>query len=173
MEHPETKPAPGCGPGGEAPPPDPPLGRLIRNARLDAGLTQYELARKTSINCCYMSQIECGTGHPSAGLLRKIAEATGSPWLLDEIQEAPPPDPSTVGGRVRKARLDAGLTQGALAKKAGVGREYLNSIERGKHVPSPDFLHKIAEATGAPWLPGGTREMPVREKTGEGGGAGP
>ena len=37
---------------------------------------------------------------------------------------------------LRKARIAAGLTQEALAAKAGVSREYVNYIERGKRMPT-------------------------------------
>ncbi len=46
-------------------------------------------------------------------------------------------DAATLGGRLAERRRDAGLTQGELAKLAGIRIETLNRIERGR--TSPDF----------------------------------
>lgn len=38
--------------------------------------------------------------------------------------------------RVRKHRLERGLTQAQLARAVGVSRQSINSIERGRYIPS-------------------------------------
>lgn len=55
------------------------IGMKIRNARKDAGLTQAELAKKTSLSRSYIGDIEKDRYNPSVATLRAIADATGVP----------------------------------------------------------------------------------------------
>ena len=55
------------------------IGMKIRNARKDAGLTQAELAKKTSLSQSYIGDIEKDRYNPSVATLRAIADATGVP----------------------------------------------------------------------------------------------
>jgi tetratricopeptide (TPR) repeat protein len=52
------------------------LGRRIRNARLDAGLTQLELAERT-VSVGYLSRIESGHRRPGVRAVSKLATALG------------------------------------------------------------------------------------------------
>ena len=45
---------------------------------------------------------------------------------------------------VRKLRKEAGLTQEYFAEAMGVSRQTINSIERGKYIPSLPLALKIA-----------------------------
>jgi len=45
---------------------------------------------------------------------------------------------------VRKYRKEAGLTQEYFAETMGVSRQTINSIERGKYIPSLPLALKIA-----------------------------
>lgn len=47
---------------------------------------------------------------------------------------------------LRKARIAAGLTQEELAAKAGISREYVNYLERGKRVPTIPVFVKLCSA---------------------------
>jgi transcriptional regulator with XRE-family HTH domain len=47
---------------------------------------------------------------------------------------------------LRKARIAAGLTQEALAARAGVSREYVNYLERGKRMPTIAVFVKLSKA---------------------------
>jgi transcriptional regulator with XRE-family HTH domain len=47
---------------------------------------------------------------------------------------------------LRKARIAAGLTQEELAAKAGVSREYIGYIERGKNMPTVTMFIKLCRA---------------------------
>jgi putative transcriptional regulator len=49
---------------------------------------------------------------------------------------------------LRKARIAAGLTQEELAAKAGVSREYVNYVERGKSDPTVKMFVKLCKAMG-------------------------
>ena len=47
---------------------------------------------------------------------------------------------------IKQWRLVRGYTQQQLAEKADTSREYLNAIERGKHVAGEQTLEKICKA---------------------------
>ena len=53
---------------------------------------------------------------------------------------------STIGARIREARLNKKLTQHQLAEKADVGFYYIGEIERGVKIPSLPVFIKIVEA---------------------------
>lgn len=54
------------------------------------------------------------------------------------------------GKKIKKLRLDNGLTQENLAYKAGISVDFLSLIERGKNSPSFENLEKISKALGVP-----------------------
>jgi transcriptional regulator with XRE-family HTH domain len=47
---------------------------------------------------------------------------------------------------LRNARMDAGMTQEKLAAKAGISREYVNYLERGKRSPTVAVFVRICHA---------------------------
>lgn len=53
----------------------------------------------------------------------------------------------TIGRRIRRARLAAGLSHDRLAERVGTSRHHLIRLEKGRHLPRPEMLAKIAEAT--------------------------
>lgn len=55
------------------------IGEKIRNARKDAGMTQTELAQKTSLSRSYIGDIEKDRYNPSIATLQAIAKATDVP----------------------------------------------------------------------------------------------
>ena len=54
----------------------------------------------------------------------------------------------TVGRLIKSYREKANLTQKELGEKLGVTESYISQYERGKRVPKPDTLTRIAEALG-------------------------
>ena len=48
--------------------------------------------------------------------------------------------------RLRELRKSQGLSQEALAHRAGLDRTYVGGIERGERNPSLDNIHRLAEA---------------------------
>lgn len=50
--------------------------------------------------------------------------------------------------RVRRRRVDAGLTQAQLAARAGVSRQLIGAIEAGRHLPRVDAGVALARALG-------------------------
>jgi transcriptional regulator with XRE-family HTH domain len=62
------------------------LSRRLRDARVDAGLTQAELAKRLGITRSAVSQYESGRNKPSIAHFNEIARITGKPlsWLVIE-----------------------------------------------------------------------------------------
>jgi len=54
------------------------------------------------------------------------------------------------GRRVRAAREDRGLSQEALAERAGVHRTYVSSLERGQRNVGLDNVYALARALDVP-----------------------
>jgi transcriptional regulator with XRE-family HTH domain len=63
----------------------------------------------------------------------------------------PSPNRKALGAALRRFRDDCGLTQEALAAKAGIHRTYLSDVERGLRNPTFDVLEKLLAASGATW----------------------
>ena len=57
-------------------------------------------------------------------------------------------DRARFGERVRKLRLERGLTQEALAARAGLHSTYVGGIERGERNVGLDNIIKLARALG-------------------------
>ncbi len=57
-------------------------------------------------------------------------------------------DRARFGERVRKLRLERGLTQEALAARAGLHSTYVGGIERGERNVGFDNIVKLARALG-------------------------
>jgi transcriptional regulator with XRE-family HTH domain len=60
------------------------------------------------------------------------------------------PDPlaKTVGARIRRLRLEQGLSFDAFVEEVGAGRGYISELERGLVVPTIGVLDKVARALG-------------------------
>jgi len=56
--------------------------------------------------------------------------------------------PEELSWRLRRARQQAGLSQQALATRAGVSRNFVAQIERGESVPTVGVLARLAQALG-------------------------
>lgn len=53
-----------------------------------------------------------------------------------------------VGQNVRKARLQAGLTQEQFAERSGFAQQYLSSLENGRRNPTVVTVYELAKALG-------------------------
>ncbi len=59
--------------------------RAILDARIQAGLTQTELSKKTGISQADISRLENGTRNPSLALLKRLAEAMNMTLRIEFI----------------------------------------------------------------------------------------
>ena len=62
------------------------------------------------------------------------------------MHEQPAATDRTVGDLIRRYREIAGLSQEALAERAGVSPRGLLYLERGRRRPYPDTLRRLADA---------------------------
>lgn len=56
--------------------------------------------------------------------------------------------PTRIGPVVERLRLEAGLTQAQLARRAGTTQAAISKIETGRTVPGLDVLDRLATALG-------------------------
>lgn len=54
----------------------------------------------------------------------------------------------SIGKRMKDARISKGMTQQDVADRAGIGVVQYNGYERGRHLPSPRSVDKVAKALG-------------------------
>ena len=59
--------------------------RAILAARINAGMTQVELSKKSGISQADISRLEKGTRNPSLNLLKRLAEAMDSTLSIEFI----------------------------------------------------------------------------------------
>ena len=59
--------------------------RAILDARINAGMTQVELSKKSGISQADISRLEKGTRNPSLNLLKRLAEAMDSTLSIEFI----------------------------------------------------------------------------------------
>jgi transcriptional regulator with XRE-family HTH domain len=59
-------------------------------------------------------------------------------------------DTQDLGGQVREHRLERGLSQEALAQRAGLSRNFVAQIERGESIPTVASLRRLAAALALP-----------------------
>lgn len=56
---------------------------------------------------------------------------------------------SELGGTLRSLRESKDLSQGELARRAGMGKSQISKYEKGKELPKLDSLERLLEALGA------------------------
>ncbi|MEU0522783.1 helix-turn-helix domain-containing protein [Streptomyces niveus] len=71
-----------------------------------------------------------------------------------------------VGNRIRAARIQAGLTQEAVALRAGMNYGHYNRIEQGHASPLLDTLFRLADAIDVPLADLVREENPGRRSEG-------
>ena len=55
-----------------------------------------------------------------------------------------------MGKRLKQLRTEKKMSQAALAKRAGLAREYVNRLEAGQQDPSLTTISALAKALGVP-----------------------
>ena len=91
-------------------------GRRVAARRIERGLSQAALSRRTGINSSYLSRIETGKVHPTVRTALRIAEALGFS-IEDLVGPSPPerrPQPCLVSasGRCMMDLVDPGIGAG-------------------------------------------------------------
>ena len=57
-------------------------------------------------------------------------------------------DESSIGGKLRRARVTAKMTQAELAEKCGMQQPAIARAETGRVTPTLEFIEKVAKACG-------------------------
>lgn len=70
--------------------------------------------------------------------------------MTDTVTDLETNDRARAGRRLREARLATGASQVRLAQAIGVTQVDVSRWERGKHMPSPRYREKLAEALDLP-----------------------
>lgn len=65
----------------------------------------------------------------------------------DMLRDAPL---KMVAARIHRARKQRGLSLDQLAEAAETSRQHLINLEKGRHRPRIEMLHRLAEALGKP-----------------------
>ena len=109
------------------------IGEKIRNARKDSGMTQTELAQKTSLSRSYIGDIEKDRYNPSVATLQAIAKATDVPVesLLGGTPPAAPAQPPA-----QKATKEQGVRIPVLGRVvAGIPIEAIEEVIDWEEIP--------------------------------------
>jgi transcriptional regulator with XRE-family HTH domain len=124
-------------------------GRNLRHARIAAGLTPNQLARRSGVGCRTIEYIESGrTLHPSTrvriGLARALGEDVRAIWPVDTTALHP----------LEIERHRRNLSLRAAARAIGISPSTLRQIERGEPVHPmtseavADFYADVADFWG-------------------------
>jgi transcriptional regulator with XRE-family HTH domain/quercetin dioxygenase-like cupin family protein len=139
------------------------LGRRLRQARLDAGMTVRELARQLGVSASFVSQLENGKSRPSVATLYSLARVLHVPieqLFQDEDSEPSRADPgaATTGGDDRESPTPPSETadptgaigRGQLVSPAGAWREQRTDPAR-LSVTTPGHRTQLVMDCGVTW----------------------
>lgn len=99
------------------------LGKRLRALRLEAGLTQLQLAERTGVTNEFMSRIENGSGMPSLDTLGRLADALAlRPAALLPSDEAAPGPTTRLLGIMERLNEDDQRLVVALAEQVARAR---------------------------------------------------
>ena len=71
---------------------------------------------------------------------------------MDTPETTSPPDEGGLGARIRKRRLQLGMTLQDLAEATGLTKSFVSQVERGRNSPSISTLRNISVALEVPVL---------------------
>ena len=135
------------------------FGKNLRRARLDAGLTQVQLAAAAPLDRAAISRLECGERAPDLATILRISAALKlAPCdLLRGIGPADTPHPTRpqrplsdgppgahFGANLKRARTRADISQERLALDAKVDRAAISVYENGGREPNLRTVLKLA-----------------------------
>jgi predicted nucleotidyltransferase/DNA-binding XRE family transcriptional regulator len=112
-------------------------GRLLREARLAAGLTQTELARRAEVTQSVVSAYEAGRREPALSTLSRLIEATGASLCLRVEPRTAGRLPATTRGEIVR-RSQRRLAEVA-AQHGASNLRLFGSTARGDDRPDSDI----------------------------------
>ena len=113
------------------------IGEHIKKRRLELNLKQSDLAKILEVCDDTITGWERNKSKPTVGHFPKLISFLG--------YNPVPVEADTLGGRMKKYRIENGLSQEDLAKKVGVNESTIFSWEKDLHVPFPKKLKLLEE----------------------------
>lgn len=117
----------------------------LKQLRVEAKLTQQQMAEAFNIKQPTYAQWETGRTKPKGETLEKFADFfnVSTDYLLGKTQ--PKKELSVFPERLRQLRIETDLTQQELAKNLNVSQQIIGLWERGERKPKIEAITNIAE----------------------------
>lgn len=138
-------------------------GRILREARVRASLSQTELARRAGVAQSVISMYESGRREPGLSTLARLVEATGGRLRVavedgEDGRVARGLPGSRLGARLRRRRS---ALVAAAERRGASNLRVFGSVARGQDGPDSDvdLLVDLAPGTGLVGLSGLEREL--------------
>lgn len=112
--------------------------RTLHEARIRAGLTQTELARRAGVTQSVISAYESGARQPSVPVLERLVAATGRELEL-RVRRAPLPLARLTGPLGRKVRAQRSEIKRLSAKAGVTNLRVFGSVSRGHETADSDL----------------------------------
>lgn len=127
------------------------LGKHIRRARVEEGLSQALLAEKLKVTQATVSGWETGRTHPSEKQIRRMESLINlvrpGPGRVRAHHESTADTSRAFGRWLERARENAGLSVPELAERAGISPPAIYNIESGRSAnPRLDTRRKLERA---------------------------
>lgn len=124
-------------------------GEVLRKRRLDAGLTQKDVADKLGVTQGTVSNWEAGKGPPKTEQLASLESFLGPLTDSHAEQQEAEPEVSAFGVWLNRVRTKKSLTVVELAGKAGVSVPTIYNLESGRiDNPQERTRKRLADALG-------------------------
>ena len=133
-------------------------GRMIKDIRRKAGLSQREFGKRIGKTGSYISQVESGKIQPSAEVMDTIRTLFPETTCNGSIAE-----------RLKLARRNREYTQEELAKAVSCNRNTISAAENGKSMPTTDLINRVCNFLwiNESWLRFGVGSMERSEEIAE------
>lgn len=117
----------------------------LKQLRVEAKLTQQQMAEAFNIKQPTYAQWETGRTKPKGETLEKFADFfnVSTDYLLGKTQ--PKKELSVFPERLRQLRAESNLTQRELARSLDISQQSINSWENGERKPKLEAITNIAE----------------------------
>lgn len=139
------------------------VGTLVKHVRQTSGRSQRELAASLRVSTYRFRQYEYGERDLLLPQLETVAELCNVPlgYFFDDqtsladheveiLHTKPRLERKIVGALIRKARLDADMTQTACAERLGISPRRFAQYEYGEAEIAPAELETLARFLGVP-----------------------
>jgi len=150
------------------------FGTALRALRRERGMTLARLGQAAGASIAYLSRLKRGEVAAKPGTLRAILKALGAEHREAEFAAMPnqprhrerdAPIERPLGDRLRAMREKRGLSQGQLAREAGVLNTCISGLECGRKLTTPGRLHAILAALGAMDRAAEFDNLAIKERT--------